>query len=216
MSPRPYASPARQADAQRTRTAILDAAADLFSRRGYTRTTMKDIAAEAGVSVQSVHLAGSKATLLVAAFERTFAGDEGPHSLSERPAMAEIMSRPDARDAMRGWLDYVAHANRATAGLVRAMAVAAETDELAAASIADLDARRRADLGLAARWLTERGMLEPEEREQATDELNHLVGPETYAFFVTKSGWTDARYRRWLDTALKRVLARDPRNAAKA
>ena len=214
MSPRPYSSPARQADAQRTRNAILDATARLLPRRGYTRTTMKDIAEEAGVSVQSVHLAGTKAALLIAAFERTFAGDDGPHSLTEHPAMIEIMSRPDADDAMGGWLDYVAHANRATAGLIRAMTVAAETDDLAAASIRDLGTRRRADLGRAAGWLIERGLLDPGEREQATDELNHLVGPETYAFFVTTSGWTDARYRAWLDAALRGLLARSgPRPA---
>lgn len=208
MPPRPYSSPARQAEAQRTRAAILDAAAQLFARDGYTRTTMKDIAAAAGVSVQSVHLAGTKAALLVAAFERTFAGDDGPHSLAERPAIAEIMARPDTDDAVRAWLDYVAAANRATAGIVRAMAVAAETDELAAAAIADLDARRRADLGLAAAWMSQRGLLDPRDQDQAADELNHLVGPETHAFFVTKSGWTDDRYRAWLETALRGLWAR--------
>lgn len=208
MTPRTYSSPARQAEAQRTRAAIVDAAARLFTRDGYTRTTMKDIARDAGVSVQSVHLAGPKAALLIAAFERTFAGDEGSHSLAERPAIAEIMARPDPRDAVRGWLDYVTRANTATAGIVRAMTVAAETDELAAGAIADLDARRRADMGLAARWLVERGLLDPDETEQATDELNHLVGPETYAFFVTTSGWSIDRYRAWLETTLEALLAR--------
>lgn len=206
--PRNYSSPRRQAEAERTRAAILDAANTLFSREGFAATTMKDIAEEAGVSVQSVHLAGPKAALLIAAFERAFAGDEGRHSLSERPAMAEIMSRADPLDAVRGWLDYVTQANVRTAALVRAMTVAAETDAIAAEAVADLDARRRSDIRLAAQWLTERGMLSPREMEQATDELNHLVGPETYAFFVTRSGWDTPKYRHWLEVTMLGLLER--------
>lgn len=208
MSPRTYSSPLRQAEAARTRAAIVDAAAVLFSRDGYPATTMKAIAAEAGVSVQSVHLAGSKATLLIGAFERTFAGDEGDHSLTERPAMIEIMARPDLMDALTGWLDYVTEANRRTAGISRAMTVAAEVDPVAAEAVADLDARRRRDLALAAGWAVQRGILAPAGVDQATDELNYLVGPETYDFLVRRSGWDEARYRGWLQESLLAVLGR--------
>lgn len=208
VTPRSYSSPLRKAEAERTRAAILDAAATLFSREGYPATTMKAIAHEAGVSVQSVHLAGPKAALLISAFERAFAGDEGTHSLSERPAIAEIMSRPDPLDAMRGWLDYVTQANGRTAGIVRAMTVAAETDEVAAAAVADLETRRRSDIRIAALLLVDRGMLRPDDVEQATDELSHLVGPETYAFFVTRSGWSKATYRQWLETTLLGLFQR--------
>ena len=118
------------------------------------------------------------------------------------------MARVDSGEALRGWLDYVADANRRTAGLARAMAVAAETDPVAAGAVADLDARRRRDIGIAAAWAAERGMLPAADVEQATDELNHLVGPETYAFFVARSNWTFERYRAWLDAALGSLLAR--------
>jgi AcrR family transcriptional regulator len=186
----------------------VDAAGVLFSRDGYPATTMKAIAAEAGVSVQSVHLAGSKAALLIAAFERSFAGDEGSHSLAERPAMVEIMSRPDVDDVLSGWLDYVTEANARTAGISRAMTVAAEVDPLAAEAVADLDARRRRDLGLAAGWAVGRGILAPAGADQATDELNHLVGPETYDFLVRRSGWSAAQYRAWLQITMVGLFAR--------
>jgi AcrR family transcriptional regulator len=205
VPPRSYTSPRRQADAARTRAAIVDAAGALFSRQGYPATTMKAIAEEAGVSVQSVHLAGSKASLLIAAFERTFAGDEGEHSLSERPAMAEIMGRASADDAITGWLDYVSAANARTAGISRAMAVAAEVDPLAAEAVAHLDARRRRDLGLAAAWLHSRGIVATGDVEQATDELNHLMGPETFAFFAA-AGWSFERYRSWLERSLRALI----------
>jgi AcrR family transcriptional regulator len=186
----------------------VDAAAVLFSRQGYPATTMKAIAEEAGVSVQSVHLAGSKAALLIAAFERSFAGDEGSHSLTERPAMAEIMSRPEVSDVLTGWLDYVADANERTAAISRAMTVAAEIDPLAAEAVADLDARRRRDLGLAAGWAVQRGLLAPSGAEAATDELNYLVGPETYDFLVRRSAWSDAQYRAWLEQCMHSLISR--------
>lgn len=208
MTPRAYTSPRRQADAARTRAAIVDAAATLFSRDGYPATTMKAIAAEAGVSVQSVHLAGSKASLLIAAFERAFAGDEGSHSLSERPAMAEIMGRPDVAEALSGWLDFVADANRRTARISRAMAVAADVDPLAAEVVADLERRRRRDMRIAAEWAASRGLVAEAGVDRAADELSHLVGPETYDFFVLRAQWPDAEYRRWLTASLDDLLAR--------
>jgi AcrR family transcriptional regulator len=208
VSPRTYSSPKREAEAARTRATIVDAAAALFSRDGYPATTMKAIAAEAGVSVQSVHLAGSKAALLIAAFERTFAGDEGRHSLSERPAMVEILARSELADVIDGWLDFVAAANKRTARISRAMTIAAEIDPLAAEVVADLDARRRRDLGLAAGWAVGRGLLAPARADQAADELNYLVGPETYDFFVLRSRWSDERYRAWMRETLSTLFAR--------
>jgi AcrR family transcriptional regulator len=47
--------PARTAKSEQTRTLILDTALRLFSERGYDRTTMRAIAAEAGVSVGNAY-----------------------------------------------------------------------------------------------------------------------------------------------------------------
>jgi len=208
VSPRRYASPLRQAEAARTRAAILDAAATLFSRDGYAATTMKGIAAEAGVSVQSVHLAGSKSMLLVAAFERAFIGADDGLDGGAHPAVAEILERLEAREAIGAWLDDVTRAHVRTAGLARAIVVAGETDAVAADAVADLDARRRDEIRVASRWLVERGLLHPEHVDEVTDELCYLFGPETFAFFVARSGWTVTRYREWLERRLDDLLAR--------
>lgn len=208
MQGRTYSSPARDADAARTRAAIVDAARSLFETEGYAATTKAAIAKRAGVSVQSVHLAGSKAALLIAAFERAFAGDEGRHSLAERPQIADIMARADTAGAIVSWLDYVASANARTSALVRAMRVAAETDAVAAAAVDDLENRRRTDLNLAARWLIGRGLIAAPNESIATDELNYLVGPETFEFFVTRSGWDAASYRAWLDAMVGALTRR--------
>lgn len=208
MSPRRYASPLRQAEAARTRAAILDAASTLFSRDGYAATTMKGIASEAGVSVQSVHLAGSKSTLLVAAFERTFRGGPADADPESRPTVGEVIQHLDTEDGTRVWLDEVTRAHERTAGLARAITVAGETDAVAAQAVADLDARRRREIRTACEWLVERGLLRVEHVAEVTDELCYLFGPETFAFFVTRSAWTVTRYRDWIERTLNDLLAR--------
>ncbi|KTR87412.1 hypothetical protein NS220_17915 [Microbacterium testaceum] len=208
MSPRRYASPLRKAEAARTRAAILDAAAELFSRDGYAATTMRSIALTAGVSVQSVHLAGSKSVLLVAAFERALLGDRENADAAHALPIGDILDRLDVDEAMRVWLDDITHAHRRSAGLARAMAIAGETDAVAAAAMADLDARRRRDIRAASTWLAARGLLGEEDIDEVTDELSYLVGPETYAFFVTRSGWSPTRYRAWVERTLRDLLTR--------
>src|SRR5260221_13453501 len=57
----------RALQAQQTRRDIVDAARRLFAQRGYSVTSVKDIAAEAGVSVETIYdSVGRKPELLVA------------------------------------------------------------------------------------------------------------------------------------------------------
>lgn len=213
MATRNYSSPLRAAEAERTRAAIVGAATVLFSRGGYIATTMKAIALEAGVSVQSVHLAGSKAELLVAAFERSFAGDEGRQSLADRPQLVEIMADPDTDFALARWLDFVAEANQRSARLSRAMVTAAEADPIAAAAIADLDTRRRRDMAVAAGWAAGRGVIPTEGVTVVADELGFFTGPETYAYLVQATRWSHEQYRLWLAGRVQEVVARGGRFA---
>src|SRR3954462_2377730 len=81
---RVYNSPLRAEQAQRTRAAVLDAAGRCFLDQGYAATTMKDVAAEAGVSVQTVFGQGSKASLLLACVDRAVVGDDEQAPLAQR------------------------------------------------------------------------------------------------------------------------------------
>lgn len=210
MAPRQYSSALRDETSARTRRRILDAAGALFARNGYAGTTMPMIAKEAGVSVQSVHLAGPKSALLMASFEIALAGDEGTHPLSERPAVAAIMQLPPA-EALPAYLRFLAEANARTADLSRALQVAAETDAAVAALVADLGIRRHQDLRTAVAWFTAHGLLvgdaDPDERAEV---LTYLVSPETYRFFVRERGWDDERYQRWLGGAIETLVFGHP------
>lgn len=56
-----------------TQEKVLSAAGELFTAHGYRNTTIREIAAQAGVSVGSVMAVGDKQTLLVAIFDRAIA-----------------------------------------------------------------------------------------------------------------------------------------------
>ncbi|MGA9343746.1 MAG: helix-turn-helix domain-containing protein, partial [Nocardioidaceae bacterium] len=68
---RSYRSPRREAQAARTREAIVEVTRRLLAAGGLSDVTMDAIAAEAGVSVQTVYATyGSKAAILSALLDR--------------------------------------------------------------------------------------------------------------------------------------------------
>jgi AcrR family transcriptional regulator len=91
-TPRRYKSQRRQLQAELTRRDILQAARRLFARHGYSRTSMEDVAAEAGVAVQTIYSrVGSKLELLRGMND--FVDEEG--------GIAELEGRMRAADQPR-------------------------------------------------------------------------------------------------------------------
>jgi len=207
MATRSYVSPLRASDAAATRSRIVEAAARLFVRDGYAATPMRAIALEAGVSQQTVHLHGPKHLLLIAAFERSFAGDEGNHSLAERPALVEIMSTPDTGAAIEAYLLFLAEANARSAHVTRAIMAAADADPAVRAAYADLEDRRRRDMSIAAGWFVDRGLVAAADADRAADLLALYTGPDAYLQLVATAGWTSDAYRAWLRAMLAGLTA---------
>ena len=74
---------------------MLAAATSLFAERGWSATGMRDIAKEAGVSVETVYASfGSKTELLLAAIDVGVVGDDAPVPLSQRPEFAALATGP--------------------------------------------------------------------------------------------------------------------------
>lgn len=210
MTPSParrrYSSPLREAEAARTRTRIVEAAGELFVRDGYAATPMRAIAERAGVSIQSVHLAGPKAALLIAAFERSFAGDEGRHSLLERPELQSIVAEPDAEVALGRYVEFLVDANQRAAGIIHAMRAAADADAQVREAYEDLEQRRRRDMLLGADLLVTRGLVDAGRRQEVADVFGYLTWPESYQYFVEESGWSLEAYTAWLGDAIRTLL----------
>jgi AcrR family transcriptional regulator len=91
----------RARQARETRRRIVEAAARLFVRDGYSATSISSIAEEAEVAVPTVYASlRSKANILRAVVELTVRGDDEVTPLSSRPDWHEIERQPDPREKL--------------------------------------------------------------------------------------------------------------------
>ncbi|MEN0086575.1 MAG: TetR family transcriptional regulator [Leifsonia sp.] len=209
---RPYRSTLRQEHAQQTRRRILEAAASVFSARGYASASLADIAASAGVSVESVKVHGPKRALLLAAFELTFGGEAGESSLTERPEIAAIASLDDPDRMLAELVPFIAAANARTSGLWATFTAAARDDSEVGAVLVALLGRRHADYTAMVALLGQRGVssiarLDEGGRRELADALSFVMSPEGHQQLVGESGWSDERYASWLLEAVRTLIA---------
>jgi AcrR family transcriptional regulator len=204
---RTYRSALRQQQAQRTRSAVIDAAAECFVETGYAATTMKNIAARAGVSVETVHAQGSKASLLLAAVDRVLVGDDAPVPVIERPEMITVLEAPSAREAMRRLRELIVANLGQALPVMHAFQRAAGADPEIEAAYATYDQRRLADMTRIAESLA------PELRPdltvaEAADVLWTLIDPAAAKGLVEDRGWGVERWADWFVDAVERLLLR--------
>src|SRR5215217_4482955 len=205
-SRRPYRSPKRAAAALKTRHAIRDAAETLFLRDGYTRTSMKAIAQQAGVSEKTMYLTyATKANLLREVIQVAVRGDESAATLAERPEWRAVMAGPLEEVFAR----FAALMHR-TAPIIALAESAAASDPELAEHRDHAHATSRADLHALATELKQRGALAPHISEQdAADTMYALVTDASiYLRLTTECGWTQARYADLIAHTLKATLGR--------
>ena len=181
-----------------TRERVVTAAAPLFVARGYLDTTMAELAAAAGVAVQTLYLAfGSKAAVLAAVWDA--AGPERPPGWTEALAAA-----PDGPAALARHVDLTTAAverRHPLDAVLRAAAADPEPAELlATARAAAFDAHARAVDELA----EHPGFTVDMSLQRATDVLATLLAPETYGLLVVQQGWTTPDWAEW---ALRHLVA---------
>ena len=109
--PRRYKSVLRTEQANATRHRVLEAAGHCFAAKGFTATTLGAIAAEAGVSVETVQSHGPKRRLLLAALETASAGVDGGRSILEVPGAKAVMAEENVREALTGLAHFAADLN---------------------------------------------------------------------------------------------------------
>src|SRR6266487_7007189 len=126
---RAYRSAQRTAAAQHTCQRIVAAAAEQFASAGYPATTMRSVAAAAGVSVASVELAfGTKAQLLKTAIDVAIAGDHDPVAVLDRDWATAAQATANVQDFLTAVGRTLRPAMTRSAGLVLAAYDAAATD----------------------------------------------------------------------------------------
>src|SRR6266545_1193936 len=195
---RRYDSSGRQAQARRTRQVILDAAERQFLRDGYAATTVAAIAAEAGVSVETIYKAfGGKPGLVRAIYERGLAGREPVPAFQRADAMRERETDPET--IMRNWGALTSEVSSIVSPIARLVRAAAATDpDMAALLRANNDVREQRARHHA-RFLKRRGYLrEGVSLAQATDILWTCTSDELYDLLVVQRGWSLPRFARFL------------------
>ena len=195
---RRYDSTGRQAQARRNRQAILDAAQRQFLEGGYAATTIAAVAAEAGVSVETVYKAfGGKPGLVRAIYDRGLVGPEPVPAYRRADEMRE--RETDPRAIMRTWGTIASEVSSVVSPIERRVRAAAASDhDMAALLQAHNDLRERRARHHA-RFLKERGYLrEGVSVAQATDILWTCTSDELYDLLVTQRGWSPPRFARFL------------------
>ena len=209
-SSRRYATPRRDQRAAATRERILSAAETLFLRDGYTRTSMKAIATEAGVSEKTMYLAFStKATLLRQVIQVAVQGDEAPTPPSEREEWRALVRGPIG-EIFERFAAMNAKLMTRTAAIIALGESAAAADPELAAYRDRAHAATRSNLRALAAELERRGALAPDVSvQQAADTMFALATDESVFLRLTREcGWTPARYTHLIANTLTATLGR--------
>lgn len=207
---RRYDSSARQAQARRSREAVLDVAQRHFLDRGYAATKIAEIAAEAGVSVETIYKAfGGKGGLVRALYERGLIG-RGPVPAYQRSDEMRVRES-DPLEIMRAWGLLTAEVASVLTPIRLLMRSAAATDPEMAALLANSDQDRLERMRHHARFLAERGYLRDEVTlDEATDILWTCSSAELYELLVLKRGWSLDRFAQYVARFMITALLTSP------
>ncbi len=205
---RSYESPRRRASAADTRLAVIAAATNLFTERGWA-TSVRDIAREAGVAVETVYnVVGSKRELLKVAMDVAIVGDDQPIALAERHEFGAL-GEGDRPTRLGRAAAMMADQYSRVAALHHALDQGAETD----VELAEL--KRHAheqQLTTFAEGLTRALGRRPE--PALVDGLQAISSPGTYLHLIRMAGWTQQQYQEWLGQTLLQLVAHIPEESA--
>jgi AcrR family transcriptional regulator len=206
---RRYDATRRRQAAARTRAAILDAARELFTERGYSATPMTAVADRAGVALDTVYAAvGRKPELARLLIETAISGTGQAIPAEQRDYVRAIQAAPDAGTKIALYAAAItAIAPRMAAMLAIIQQAASDEPELTRlwAQIAERRAANMrlfiADLATAAPL-----RLDPGDAAEIVWATN---APELYQLLATQRGWTPQRYEHFLTDTWHRLLLAD-------
>lgn len=194
--------------ARETRMRIISAARDLFVERGYGATSLKEVAASAGVAVQTVYFVfGNKRTLLKELVDVTVAGDDEPVATMDRPWFRAALATSTAEEHLRAHVRGTRGVLERMAPISQVVTAAAATDPEVAALWPDSPEPRYLVQAAAAESLTAKPGARPGvSADHAADVLYALLGPELYLLLTGKRGWTPDRWEEWALETLQAQL----------
>jgi AcrR family transcriptional regulator len=206
---RKYSSVVREEQAARTRTRILDAASALFLERGYARTTMKDIAAQADVARDTVHaIFGSKARVLTSLIDVRLVPDGTVANVTQRPDAQAIKDEIDQRKQIELFAKFIAGISTELRPVFEILRTASAVEPEMAKVFQEMDRFRLSNMRTYARWIAARGPLRVSSR-QAGEIIWALASLDVGRMLCDELGWTESQHARWLSDTLVRTLLPD-------
>ncbi len=205
---RGYRSPRRETQARQTRARIITAATGRFLAHGYSGTTMRAVAADAGVALPTVELAfGTKARLLKAVIDVATAGDDEDVAMLDRPWAAQARSAVDPADFIAAFACQLTASAGRGAGLVAATLEGARSDQEIAALAAQLMSQRQ----VMAAWLVDGILLrtalhDGTSRDAAVDTVWMLMDPVIFCRLTGDRHWTHDQFQNWFTGTVSQLL----------
>jgi AcrR family transcriptional regulator len=200
----------REVAALQTRREILDAARRLFLRDGYVGTTVDAIADEARVAVQTIYNTfGSKGAVLSRLLDVTIVGDHEEASVLERVRARMDLETVEPIAVVKDLARTAAQIVARISDVWDVVESGAAVDPEIAALVARIEAERLRGHTFAARVIKARGGLRPGlSVPGAAAVIWSITGVRNHRFLVVGQGWSQERYRRWLEDALATALLR--------
>lgn len=199
----------RAEGARQTRARVIQSAKALFIERGYGATTIRAVAEQADVSVETVYkLFAGKAGLLKAACDVTLAGDDRPVAMADRPEIQAVLAETTGDGAARGYAQLSLSLTQRVGSLIATALQARGTDPDLQAFLLTVDQQRLVGAQAFAQHWSRAGLLQPHlDPATAADTLWILTSPAILDLASTR-GWSRDQHARWLADVLQRCLFR--------
>jgi AcrR family transcriptional regulator len=198
---RSYSSPARAAQALRTRAEVVVAAHDLFVSQGWVATTMAGVAERAGVARQTVYLMfESKQALLDVCIDQRLRGNEADAPVRTQPGY-QAMGTGTTTERVSAGARWLAGAHERSATIQRVLDQAAVTDPAAAARLHEREQGRWQEVAFAVGLV-----LGAKPAREFVDLVWTLASRDVWLKLVEQRGWTSARWQAWFEAALTAAI----------
>ncbi|MGA7420017.1 MAG: helix-turn-helix domain-containing protein [Acidimicrobiales bacterium] len=194
----------REVAAAETRREILRAARQLFSEYGVVKTSVAQIAEEAGVAVQTIYTSvGSKAELVLA-LNDLIDLEAGVAELA-----ADLFRESNPVRVVAKGVHLTRQLNERCGDLIRVMMSAEAAEPDAAAAVAD-GMRRHEEGGRAvAEFLRELGALRDDMTpDRAAAAFSMMTSPASWKQLTQDAGWTFDEGEAWLAASVSELLLR--------
>ena len=206
---REYDSTRRQAQARETRRHILEAARKLFMERGYAGATAEAIAAEAGVSAQTIYaIFKNKKKILISLMNVSpITGVEDHTPMTERASVQAVSEEHDQRRQLQMFAEVVANNLNQVAVVSEIMTEAAKTEPDLNKIIQKLNSQRLEHMSFAVQQIAANGPFrENAAGDYAKETVWTLTSPEVFLLLTRDRGWPKDKYAVWLADMLIRGL----------